>query len=135
MSIFDCDIAANHIAWTQHHEKLWGFQSGQPMRMLGTVVEVTDRKRNEEALSEKEQLLSESQSIAHIGSWVYGLDGRITWTEETYRPYGVSPDTFTPNAEIFDGLIHPEDRPLMRAWITACLAGENPSELVTPNLF
>jgi diguanylate cyclase (GGDEF)-like protein/PAS domain S-box-containing protein len=29
MGIFDWDIAANHIAWTQHHERLWGFQPGE----------------------------------------------------------------------------------------------------------
>ena len=73
------------------------------------------------AMRERDRMLSESQRIAHIGSWMYGLDGRITWTEETYRLYGVSPDAFTPNAETFEGLIHPEDRPLMGAWITAYL--------------
>ena len=49
--------------------------------------------------------------------------GVFAWTPETYRLYGVSPDTFVPSAETFLGLIHPDDRAAMQAWIGACLAG------------
>ncbi|GEM_PF-610539 len=91
--------------------------------------DISERKRTEEALREKEHLLSESQRIAHIGSWGYDLSGRISWSDETYRIYGVAADTFTPNAESFINLLHPDDRPGMQAWIAACLAGEKPGEL------
>ncbi len=83
----------------------------------------------ETALREKEHFLSESQRIAHIGSWIYDVTGRITWSDEMYRIYGVSPDTVTPNAKVFINLIHPDDRPAMQIWITSCLAGEKPDDL------
>jgi PAS domain S-box-containing protein len=51
------------------------------------------------------------------------------WTPETYRLFGVSPDTFVPSAELFQRLIHPDDRASMQAWIGACLAGEEPPDL------
>jgi PAS domain S-box-containing protein len=90
---------------------------------------ITERKRTEEALSEKDSLLTESQQIAHIGSWRYDMGGRITWSDETYHVYGVSPDTFIPNAETFINLIHPDDRSAMQAWINACISGEKPGKL------
>ena len=94
--------------------------------------DITERKRAEEALREKEHLLSESQRIAHLGSWTFDLTdpaGPIVWSEELYRIYGVSPDTFSPNVESLLDLIVREDRPAMRSWIAACAAGKRPGDL------
>ena len=98
-------------------------------RELVQAVERRERRKAEEALREKEHLLSESQRIAHIGSWVYDEEGRITWSDETYRVYGVTLDTFVPDAASFLNLVHPDDRPAMQAWIRACMAGEKPGGL------
>ncbi len=101
---------------------------GDPL-ILGISLDITDRKRAERALSEKEQLLSESQRIAHIGSWTVTFDGRVAWSDETYRLYGVSPDSFTPTTESLLELLHPDDRAAMRAWFDACSAGLQPGAL------
>ena len=37
------------------------------------IRDITERKRAEEALREKERLLSEAQRIGHIGSWSYDI--------------------------------------------------------------
>jgi PAS domain S-box-containing protein len=99
-------------------------------RCVGFLRDITERKRAEEELRAKELILSESQRIAHVGSW--NLDvatGITTWTPETYRVYGVSPDTFVPSGETLLGLIHPDDRAAMQTWLGDCLAGEEPSDL------
>jgi two-component system sensor histidine kinase UhpB len=80
-------------------------------------------------LRDRSVLLAESQRIAHIGSWGWDLTGPIQWTDETYRIYGVSRETFTPTNESLVDLLHPEDRPAMQGWIAACLAGEQPDDL------
>ena len=53
----------------------------------------------------------------------------IWWSDELYRIYGVSPETFTPTVASFLNLLHPDDRPAMQAWIQACSADEKPGEL------
>lgn len=83
-----------------------------------------------EALKKSEENLRKAQEIAKLGSWVYDLSGRISWSNELYRVYGVSPGTFTPTLESLLGLVHPEDRPAMAEWLRACGAGEKPGELV-----
>jgi PAS domain S-box-containing protein len=93
--------------------------------------DITDRKRGEEALREKERRLSESQRIAHIGSWTCDLRDparRLVWSDELYRLYGVSPDTFTPTIGSLLNLIIPEDRSVVEKWLTACAAGEKPGD-------
>ena len=92
------------------------------------LAEITERKRMEVALQEKERLLSESQRIAQIGGWSWPFTGPIKWTDETYRLYGVSQETFTPTIETLVNLLLPEDRPKMQEWVRACSAGEHPAE-------
>ncbi|HXP09677.1 MAG TPA: PAS domain S-box protein [Acidobacteriaceae bacterium] len=94
--------------------------------------DITQRKQAEDALREKERRLSESQRIAHIGSWAYDLKdpaGRLVWSDELYRLYGVSPETFVPTMESLLSLVVREDRPLIQNWMTACAAGEEPDDI------
>jgi len=92
-------------------------------RMLDTI------NLEKATLQEKEYFLSESQRIAHVGSWHYELNGKLSWSDETYRIYGVKPQTFTPTIESHLSLIHPDDKPAMQAWIGACAAGNKPGPL------
>ena len=107
-------------------------KKGQEWHAVGVIREITERKRAEEELRAKEELLSESQSIAHLGSWDWTMEGSTSvmlWTPETYRLFGVSPDTFVLSSETFQTLIHPDDRAAMQAWMSACLAGQGPPDL------
>ncbi len=93
------------------------------------IRDITARKHAEESLREKEHLLSESQRLGHIGSWLWHLTGDISWSDEVYRLYGVSRESFTPDTESMIGLLDADDRPAMRAWIAACAEGKKVREL------
>jgi PAS domain S-box-containing protein len=105
------------------------FQASEILGCVVTWTDITARKRVEDDLRRKGFLLSEAQRFGSVGSWYWDLVGPMTWSEEMYRVYGVTPDTFEPTVENLDGLIHPDDRWAMQAWISACLANEGPSEL------
>src|SRR5579871_1502004 len=65
--------------------------------VLSVIRDVTERKRLEQ---EMQRLLSESQMVARIGSWNLEIaSNRIRWSAETYRIYGVSPESFHPSPE------------------------------------
>lgn len=110
------------------HLKAISTKSGQDCNLV--VFDITERVAMQKALHEKDFLLSESQRLAHIGSWSMEVNkNNIRWTDETYRIYGVTPETFVPTKENLISLIDSKDQPAMREWIRACLAGEQPSEL------
>jgi len=105
-------------------------ESGVFIGYIGSAIDITDRKLVQQLLQDKEQMLSESQRIAHIGSWSMELaTGCISWSDEMYQIYGVTQDTFGHSVKAFLNLIYPGDREAMKMWVSDCLAGKDPQEL------
>lgn len=102
---------------------------GKVYRIAGISEDITIHKLASMALQASEHNLQQAQSIAHIGSWHYDLAGRLTWSDELYRIYGVSPQTFTPSVESLISLIHPDGQAAMQTWINACASGQQPGTL------
>jgi PAS domain S-box-containing protein len=88
--------------------------SGRPCQMFGTVQDVTDRKRAEEALQQSQFYLSEGQRLAHMGSWAFNPAGFFYyWSEELFRIYGLDPQRGAPTLEQYLATVHPQDRDFM----------------------
>ena len=105
-------------------------ETGQTIALVRIARDITEWKLAEEALQEREHVLAESQRVAHLGSWSWDVTtGKMAWTPESYRLFGVSPATFVPSGETLLSLIHPNDRAATQAWIDACLAGAEPPPL------
>jgi PAS domain S-box-containing protein len=65
----------------------------------------------EEEIRRAGALLAEAQRLAHLGSWERDLaTGRVTWSEELYRIYGLNPAEVVPTYQTFLERVHPEDR-------------------------
>jgi PAS domain S-box-containing protein len=110
--------------------RLVPFEHESERHLLALLSDITDRVRAEQELRDKDRRLSEAQRLANLGSWQFDLKSRLlSWSDETYRIYGVSAATFTPTLESLANLIHPEDRAAMQAWSAACEAGQRPGEL------
>jgi PAS domain S-box-containing protein len=83
--------------------------AGRACEMFGTVQDITDRKRAEEALQRSQFYLSEGERLAHMGSWAFN-DSAHYWSEELYKIYGLDPKNGAPTLEQYLALIHPQDR-------------------------
>ena len=75
-------------------------------------------------LGESERKLEEAQRLTHVGYWERDPDtDLITWSDETYRIYGLQPQTRTLNLAQLPELLHPEDRQIMVQAVAEALRG------------
>jgi PAS domain S-box-containing protein len=76
----------------------------------------------EKKLERSESLLAESQQVAHIGSWTWEItSGKLLWSDETYRIFGISPQETEMTFERFIALVHPDDRGVVRNGVDQAL--------------
>jgi PAS domain S-box-containing protein len=86
---------------------------GDPVEFVGTVIDVTERKRVEEELRRSEAYLTEAQRLSHTGSWAWNIStGEVLWSREIFRIFGLDPERATLNIDLIKKLRHPEDRAL-----------------------
>jgi diguanylate cyclase (GGDEF)-like protein/PAS domain S-box-containing protein len=101
-----------HFVWVLATGKTieW-HDNGLPKRMIGTHLDITQRKLDEQTLLTTTQLLDDSQKIARVGGWQLDLlSGELFWTAETYRIHDTSPEEFNPTVDAGVGYFLPESR-------------------------
>jgi PAS domain S-box-containing protein len=77
------------------------------------VLDLTERKRIEQALRRSEAYLAEAQRLTHTGSWTYNYAARkiIYYSDEAFRLFGRDPRRGSlPDLEEIRQRIHPDDR-------------------------
>ena len=81
------------VRWVSAQGKFYYLSDGEPERMLGIAVDMTERKGAEEALHRKEIELAEAQRLARVGSWQWDPESdTVIWSEELYRIAGRDPN-------------------------------------------
>jgi len=84
---------------------------GKPLRMVGTHTDITAQKCAQRQAERMRAQLDEAQAIASMGSWDFDLaSGRLTWTQQTCRLFGIEPEAFAGTMDAFLDMVLPEDR-------------------------
>ncbi|MES2545061.1 MAG: response regulator [Bacteroidota bacterium] len=72
---------------------------------------INERNRIQKILYKSQKQLMGAQKTAHIGSWEWDVvENKITWSDELFRIFGLSPKGFEPNYEDYLKYCHPDDR-------------------------
>jgi PAS domain S-box-containing protein len=101
------------------------------------LVDIDGRKRAEEALElmsrdlqESKTRLEEAQRIAHVGQWIWDqVNDGLTWSDETYRIFGLRPQGRPMSVEAFQEMIHPEDREFLFRTTQEARGGGRPRDI------
>jgi PAS domain S-box-containing protein len=112
--------------------------AGVACEMFGTVQDITDRKRAEEALQRsqlelrrEQAYLAEAQGLTHTGSWAANFHtGRHDHvSDEIYRLHGFDPNKGPLGLDSFYKTIHPDDEPVVREFLTHAIHARTDFEI------
>jgi PAS domain S-box-containing protein len=103
--------------WTPQEERL--FQ--EIGRRLEDALTSLLMFRNQ---GESERQLEEAQRLAHVGYWERDTDTDvITWSDETYRIFGLQPQERILHLAQLPDLVHPEDKQIVIKAVAEALRG------------
>ena len=130
------DNGEREITTAAGEKRIWHFvtapigRDASGRRMLVTnAIDVTERRRFEQALADKEARMRLAMDAASYGDWELDrASGQMVWGAQTRKLLGVGPDEPI-SFELFQQRIHPDDRArrqqaIERAWAAGVLANE-----------
>jgi PAS domain S-box-containing protein len=114
-------VDVTRFEWGEHGPggvRSWFTTTVSPLHEDGAVAgclcvsaDMTDRKRTELRLRRSEELMVDTQGVAHLGTWDWDVsEPNATWSAELYRIYGLTPEKYTPSYDAYLMMVHPDDR-------------------------
>ena len=109
--------------WVMSRAELLKDITGAATHIAGISIDITERKRMEETLRVKEQLLSRGFEAAGLGVWEWDqASGKVTWSGELEHLFGLAPGSFLGTFDAYLDAIHPEDRERVQSTIARAMA-------------
>ena len=87
--------------------------SGQVVRIVGTHLDITERKQTEAALQESQERLTLAFAGAREGVWDWNIEtNAVVYSTRWKQMLGYSEEEIEPHISAWERLVHPDDRPL-----------------------
>jgi PAS domain S-box-containing protein len=99
--------------WFESSGKAWPDEKGKLSRMIGAIIDIDAKKRNELNLKLNEFQLRETNKIAHIGGWeMDAITKEVSWSREVYEIHELEHDK---DVDISNAIsfYEPEYRPII----------------------
>ena len=91
--------------------------------IYSTVSDITNSKKSEE-------VLNKAQEMANIGHWYLDLvTGELSWSDETYRIFGLKPQEFEATYDAFVERIYEDDRDAVNGAYAGSLETNEPYQI------
>ena len=105
-------------------------ETEQANAILIVSRDVTERIQAEAALQQSERMLRNAEAKAHLGC--YQIDvrtGKVVWSEETFRIFGLDPSSPAPTVKSYRVLVHPDDASMVFQHFDESIKARTPFDL------
>lgn len=110
----------------ERHVQVHGYpifdRHGNVVRMIEYCLDITERRRAEEALRRSEERYALAQRAADVGSWDWDIEtNELFWSEQIEPLFGFGRGGFEGTYDAFLNTVHPDDRDYVVESVDACL--------------
>jgi PAS domain S-box-containing protein len=104
-------LPGGEVRWIESHRSAVFDAQGRVAHIVAVAHDVTERRRQDEALRAREVQLQEAQVLANLGSWEWDMrTNSRRWSDQLTRIFGLGHDQLPSTFDGFYPLVHPEDR-------------------------
>jgi PAS domain S-box-containing protein len=98
------------LRWVEFTGQIESRADGSPLRMLGTVLDITQRKQTEETLRQHRDRFDLVAEASHVGFWFCDLPfDKLMWDKRVKEHFWLPPDADV-SINTFYERLHPDDR-------------------------
>ncbi len=102
-------------------------KTGKPIKVVGSVQDITGRKKAEALLLESQERLILAAESARLGIWDWDVVAdKMEWDDRMYELYGIKAEDFSGAYDAWQKGLHPDDLAVGEENIRAALADEKP---------
>ncbi len=115
-------VKSGEYRWFSDRRNAVHDEHGEPTALVGTSRDITQRKREEQALHDSEERLSLALSAGHLATWDWNLvTNEMVWNDEHYRMMGLKVGEIRPSFEAWARWVHADDRSAVLAAFSQCM--------------
>ncbi len=98
--------------------------------VVGVIQDITQHKRMSEVFHRSQMLQSQTEILAHIGSWEWEIEtDTLTWSAGMFHIFQLAPDDVAPNRVEHSKLFHPEDYKILQRNIEVAATNGTPYKI------
>ncbi|MBX3348916.1 MAG: PAS domain S-box protein [Nitrospira sp.] len=104
------------VQWVEGNGVVYRDEGGRPIRMVGTVRNITEQKRMERALRLSEERYARATAVGRVGVWELDVQASTYYGDRNLKAmFGYQPDELSADPFVWLNLVHPDDQSIAMA--------------------
>ena len=109
-------LPTGEVQWVEGNGVVYRDGQESPIRMVGTLRNITERKRIEQAMQLNEDRFARATAVGKVGVWELDVQAGTYYGDKNLKAmFGYEPDELSVDPLVWLNLVHPEDQAIAMA--------------------